>query len=201
MSIEVKREHEYGSIICWNDRGVEKETIILDSKYHITCAFSERKLQHKDYIIDGFDYMREGNDFLKTPRNKLIPGTYQFTDEELNRKELVHDPKSGTENTLGIIENSLEIKDILDSIREDINLDEKYTISIPNIQTVMRIYAAYNELVKNDPSFTHSFMTKMLWSSTPFNNVMNWCIYREGFVFAELCTEMKGSIVPVIEIK
>lgn len=196
-----------GSVMCWNDNGVERETLILDMKYHNV---------RKNYGPYGEDVSSGVTNYITAPfkdqpnnhyilgSESVIPSDYDGqTDDILNAKFNWTDERTSKQNTDALIaaypNEYFAAANYCGSI-----LLNGAGFDLPNMQTLVRIFcdrATIHLLDKSDVNNRWSswFGNNFALSSSGYSEYRAWNVGYDGGVY-DLSKYLKDYIVPVKDV-
>lgn len=149
-----RHESDMGSVMIWNDNGVERETLILDWKYQTVHGSHTLSLaDNLDKVFEGMTMYRESPFIIDGTTSKYILGKesdvladYEnLTDAMIDARLTWRDEHTSKENTDILYQYALDNKEYWNELNFAANKARSVTVyqkgcDIPNMQTLVRIF-------------------------------------------------------------
>ena len=202
-----------GSVMCWNDNGVERETLILDMKYHnVETYWVQTPLKDVSKLTNYTSVP-----FTHTPYNYCIlnitdstPSSYNGqTDAVLDAKFNWRDEHTSKENTDALMSAypsyTYGYSNLCFVLCRSVTVDG-VGCDLPNMQTLVRIFCDRATIHSLDATDTNNYWSSWfnknsdgVWSSSEYNDTYAWNVDYYGIVNG-YNKSMKKYFVPVLDI-
>lgn len=199
-----------GSVMVWNQCGKEHATLILDScyrTYKIQCS-DNSSIVGLSPCMDGYAYIAsdKSNQFTD-PTLSNQPAASLFTDEFLDSRLFYKDPNTSRHNT-NCINRHQQSADFAAGYCYSMNC------SLPNIQTLIRLFCdaqtidmmdpssatnADRSLTYNDGGWFSQQIPSFAQSSSECDFYYSWCVLSSGLVGCVGKSDLMGGVIPVYE--
>lgn len=203
--------HTDGTVMLWKDRGVNRETLILDSVYrqYLKWFSSNSEIEGLVSCAEGYGYINDARETRNNPKSSIQSVLNKIgNDEYLDSRFFYKDVNTSQFNTECIkSKNSSEL--LASSYCGSLNA------SLPNLQTLVRIYCdgpIIDQLDSSSKYYPDKSLTVSLggwfysdipfaWSSSEFDYYYAWTVLSTGLVGTVGKSDLIGGVIPVIEIK
>ena len=174
-----------GSVMCWNDNGVERKTLILDMQYH-----NVRKYWGDYDDISGITnytsvpFKNQSNNNYILGSSSSTPSAYDGqTDAVLDAKFNWRDEHTSKENTDALI-SAYPSSDYAANYCRSVTVNG-VGCDLPNMQTLVRIFCDRATIHSLDATDTINYWSSWfnnlrVWSSSECNNRNAWCVNYSG---------------------
>lgn len=200
-----------GSVMVWKDQGTEHSTLILDSVYRSYKIWSSDCNNSIDGIAscqDGYSYIASDKDEqYSDPKLSSQSLAALFTDEFLDTRFFYRDKHSSKHNTECICKQ-------FSSTEFAAGWCSYLGASLPNIQTLVRIFCDSKVIDSLDPTI-NAYVDKSLtyrnngwfsfqipsfaWSSSEHDYYYPWCVLSSGLIGCVGKSDLVGGVIPVYE--
>ena len=195
-----------GTVMVWNDNGVERETLILDMQYHNVKkywgALGIDVSGITDYTSAPFKNQSDNN-YILGSSNTTPSAYYGQTDAVLDAKFNWRDKHTSKENTDAFISD-------YPSSSYAANFCRSVTVNgvgcdLPNMQTLVRIFCDRAVLHAFDATDTNDywsswFNVSRVWNSSEYHLNYAWGVFYDGFVYYYYKDRGFRYVVPILEL-
>jgi hypothetical protein len=202
-----------GSVMCWNDNGVERETLILDMKYHnIRKCWVLTPLQDVSKITSytSVPFTHRPYSYCILNAVDSTPSSYNGqTDAVLDAKFNWRDEHTSKENTDALMNTypsyTYSYSDLSFVFCRSITVDG-VGCDLPNMQTLVRIFCDRATIHSLDATDTNDYWSSWfnknsdgVWSSSEYSSDYAWYVYFYGVVQTWNKSEKKYC-VPTLDL-
>ena len=173
--------------MCWNDNGVERETLILDMKYH-----NVKKYWGGFTDISGITnytsepFKNQSDNYYILGSSSSTPSAYDGqTDAVLDAKFNWRDEHTSKHNTDALI-SAFPSSDYAANYCRSVTVNG-VGCDVPNMQTLVRIFCDRATIHSLDASDTNDYWSswfngRSVWSSSEYKYYYAWYVYCNGYV-------------------
>ena len=191
--------------MCWNDNGVERETLILDMKY--LNVFRGWGVYGTD--ISGITnytsepFKNQSDNYYILGSSNSTPSAYDGqTDAVLDAKFNWRDEHTSKENTDALI-STYPSPDYAANYCRSITVNG-VGCDLPNMQTLVRIFCDRATIHSLDASDTNDYWSSWfndgsVWSSSECNSGNAWCVICNGYV-VDFYKSYGNYVFPILEL-
>ena len=193
--------------MCWNDNGIERETLILDMKYH-----NVRKYWGNFDDISGITnytsepFKNQTDNYYILGSSNTTPSDYDGqTDAVLDAKFNWRDEHTSKENTDALISAYPSSDyDYAANFCRSVTVDG-VGCDLPNMQTLVRIFCDRATIHSLDATDTNNYWSfwfdyGYVWSSSEVDLNRAWFVYCGGFVGSNYKSDVDHYVVPTQDL-
>ena len=201
----------HGTVMCWKDNGVPKETLILDCEFrrYLNWFSDNVEIPGLQPSNQGYGYIIDTVASKSNPINSTQLALSEIaTDQYLDSRLFYKDENTSKHNTDHIsAKNSSKL--IAASYCKSIDS------CLPNIQTLVRIFCDGSVIDSLDPTIKYnsdmclsvksngwfSSDIPFAWSSSEFDYYYAWTVLSTGLVGTVGKCDLVGGVIPVKELQ